>query len=441
MTDFETIAQLPPVNPFYGLFYWEILNKKGNEILLEERFSPNPSEQPTRYLLVKSDGSVAMFNSEQNPLTGETVIKGAILVGEEDQYEIPTLSIQIPGDAPIPLLLGTEVPEINKITLARPENRKIAFLSEDHGALESYAVFLASESGVLPIVLPNTILPDGGLIWRIPRELMLSDGTVVFRSSTTMSSSQPIWFFKFPNQPLRLGLGVGSVVPGEIQAITALGRMVSVDQSRARYYVEAAGLSYLVETSSLGMHQVIARSNAIGSGMPLPGCGVRITSGAMWSLDASTGYSYYAARVNADELQDVYGSTLVCKDGVFKTLHAEPQKLAGFGQNIALAPRFADEGWFYATLTSGGNQFLVKGRSSFSAPTPRISELLREPDGSIRFTADFLTLDQSYDVECSATLNGPWTTCKSFTPGSISRSIPAPAFAGGRGFYRLKYVK
>ena len=214
LTDFETIAQLPPNMPTDGFYYWEIVTKKGDSILLEEHYSGNPFQAANRYLLVKGNGGVTVFNSTQNPFTGETAVKGGILVGDEDQYEIPTLAIQVPGETPVPLVTGTEIPEITRITQVRPENRKVAFLSEDHGSQENYAVFLANENGILPIVLPDTVLPDGGTLRSVPGDLMLSGGTVAFRSTSSLSSSRPRWFFKFPGQPLRFGLGEGEMGGG-----------------------------------------------------------------------------------------------------------------------------------------------------------------------------------------------------------------------------------
>jgi hypothetical protein len=439
---FQILAQLPPNNQEFPGYYWDIITKDGTDLLLGEFYRQSTFDGPLAYLRIRPNGSSTLYSAWQNPFTEETVLEGQITIDEENEQYAPTLAIQAPNEDPVSLLKGTEFPSINRINWALPENGKIAFLNQWYGGDEKYAVFIASQSGVVPVVLPDTILPDGGVPASFPYDLSFAGGTVAFQSSSSLNSQKSRWFLKFPNQPLRFGLALRDSVPGETQLITSHGRLVLLDENRARYFVNTSNRSFLVETNSLGVHQILASSIVITAGRVIPGYGVRVpsTGGIAFTLDVTTGQGYYGASVRADESSFEFGATLSEQNGELYVIHADAESLPGLSGAISLVPTYATDGWFYAVVTSNQNSFLVKGQPSFTGPKPRLAGIVNL-NGQLRFTAEFLTLDKSYDVERAEMLDGPWTKIQSFMPGSISRSLPAPPAANGRGFYRLRYLE
>ncbi len=436
--DFQILAALPPNStPWVA---WTVHRVRGNEVVLAELSSRGNAD---RFLHVPSGAVSPLEGPAPNPWTGERAYYERVPVPGLDEQT--TFAFWIypdrADDENRVLLYQAPYPSpIREVNIMRAEHGKVAFVSHWYGGSEDYAVFIAQPGQLVPVVLPNTVLPDGGTPYHFPYQLYFEDQAVAFTSSTSLGPQEDCWFLQFPGKSLVLGFREGATLPGATQRVDAVGKLISLNRDRAIYYLKGATLDWLVETSREGIHRVLGATGAPPLDRPVAGCGLRCTSSvAMTCMDPVTGLTYYGGVARADERGLTEGVSLVESGARLLPVCVGTHAFPGLTAPQCLAADYTESGLSHSVIGDGSSRLLVRFASQPQHPVPRLGDIFQTAGGSRRVAAEYLTLGAPVTLETRNDLIGPWQPLLTITPGSISRSFPLPALSDIRGFFRLRY--
>lgn len=418
----RVVGTLPAASQFRN---WKFHRWRGNDVLLAEF---NERGHADRFCLFRSNGSRTVTTGATNPWTGERVdtLEGFDLLGNNGQLLFSVDDSAFPGIAD------------GHRALIRAENGRIVYVVHWYNRLEDYAVFSATSAGVIPLLLPTGTMPDGGMPSHFPYRLEFEDGAVAFQSSTSLRSQDAAWFFFFPGAPLRMGVRRNDFAPGTQDRLSSLEGIVSLDRNGAVYYMRSATRLYLIRTNPSGISSVIGASEPV-VGTVVEGCGVRCDYLADASvIDVADGTVYYSVGAESRTVW-AEGVNFLRQNGLnipqSAGAHIYPELSAQ--SRVYLSPYLANAGRLMGLSYMDGLK-VVEFTSSPDPKTPRIGGPVRHPDGSWRFSADYLTLGLTYQIESAPSPLGPWTSYASFVPDTISRSFPMPLSTTPR-FFRLRY--
>ncbi len=433
--DFQVLATLPPNSTSW--IPWQIHRTRGRDVLLAEL---NNRGAPDRYLLVQGNGTMQEFGPTSNPGTGDSARDGSVPAGGDEVYA-KQIYLRPGGNAREVLLATNAAPYlIEHVNIMRPEAGRVAFVSHWYGGAEEYAVFVAQPGELIPVVKPDTVLPDGGTPYHFPYQLCFEDQTVAFTSSTSLGTQDDCWFLLFPGKDLLFGFREGATVPGFTEKAEQAGKLLSLNRERALYYMHGASHSWLMETSREGIHRVLGVSGPILN-RPVAGCGLRCIAGSgMTSIDPVTGIPYYYdAAASADERGVTSGVNLAEISGKLLPVCAGAHFFHNLDAPACPRSEHTEAGTSLAVLADQSRNLPLRFTAVPQTPVPRLGDALTLPGGEIRFAAEYLTLDGTILREVSSNPDVPWLPDGSFTPGSINRTVPLHLNGQARRFLRLRY--
>ncbi len=319
---------------------------------------------------------------------------------------------------------------VTKIACPAVSNGKVIFANHGYQGREAYAVFMASATGVVPILTPQTLLPDGGTPGHYPYDLYFSGNSYAIPTSTSKTGS--CYIASFNGGPFRIGPGVGQKVPGTATTISECEDLLWLDDASIGYRVNsskssgsgAAGHVVIVNadgsTSAASWPANLTKTIVPGSGF-LQRCygeagydrqsGIRLVTGPLECLDLAP--------------NNLGGLVALLPDGSSRVLMRMKTEVPGFGtiQLIGARSAVADGMFYAAALNENKTVALLRGRIPAAAPVLRMGDFVPTADGTVRFLVENLTLGQAYRVESAPSSTGPWSECSRFTGGSPSRSV------------------
>jgi len=331
---------------------------------------------------------------------------------------------------------------VTGISYPTPAGGRVLFANHWYQGHEKYAVFLAGPEGVTPVLLPDTVLPDGGTPHYFPRELHYTGSSYAISTSTSQSDS--LFVISFAGGPLRLSPGAGDPLPGTGMTIDGTPVLAWLNDDSAGFIVETQGINspqFEVEVRPNGSWTATQRPG------PVPYAKTPLTGQGLVQVHQSTDVSPqgpYLITYGPVVCHDLspnsrYGLVAWTDDGGRYLLIQEGVELDGFGVVGQVFSRaYAADGIFYVSARNTEGQVgLFRGRLPAAIPIVQAGAFLPTTDGTVRFMVRNLTHGRSYVVEKAETLVGPWSAASRFTAGSPARSVLGDFSYGSRGFFRV----
>ncbi|HEY1121852.1 MAG TPA: hypothetical protein VGE67_09635 [Haloferula sp.] len=365
---------------------------------------------------------------------------GNIETGETARVQGSDLIWSLGAQSQVLATVGSD--GVTDISYPTPAGGRVLFANHWYQGHEKYAVFLAGPEGVTPVLLPDTLLPDGGTPHYFPRELHYTGSSYAISTSTSKSDS--LFVISFAGGPFRLSPGSGDPLPGTGLTIDSTPVLTWLNDNSAGFIVKTFGVNspqFEVEVRSDGSWTATQRPGpAPYAKTPLTGQGLVQVHQATEASPSGTDLITYGSIVCHDlSPNNRYGLVAWTPDGGRHLLIREGVELDGFGTVAQVFPRaYAADGIFYVTARNTEGQVgLFRGRLPASIPTVQAGAFIPTTDGTVRFMVGNLTHGRSYVVEKAQTLAGPWSTASRFTAGSTERSVLGGFSYGTREFFRV----
>jgi hypothetical protein len=331
---------------------------------------------------------------------------------------------------------------VTGISYPTPGHGQVLFANHWYQGQEKFAVFLAGPEGVTPVLLPGTILPDGGTPRSFPRELHYTGSSYAIATST--SNSDSLFVLSFAGGPLRLSPGHGDVLPGTNLIIDGRPVLRWLDDHSAGLVAKTQGLNgpeFDLEVLQDGSWTATQREGPVLYAQTvLPGLGlVQRHYSTVIGPAGSPLVTYGTIHCHDLGLHNGAGLVAWTGDDGRHLLIQEGAVLEGFGTVAQVFPKaHLANGIFHVTARNADGQVgLFRGRMPAAAPAVRAGSFVPTQDGTVRFMVENLTHGRSYVVESADTPTGPWTTASRFTAGSAARSVLGGFQYEARGFFRV----
>lgn len=330
---------------------------------------------------------------------------------------------------------------VDNISYPAVSNGKVIFADLGYHGQEQYAVFMASTAGVVPILTPETILPDGGRLASYPNAMHFADNTFAIPTSTTHTGS--CYLASFDGGPIRVSPGVNQIVPGTSFKIKYREDLLWIDNASIGYLVESGGneTRHHVVTMKADGTSTAETWDASLSLISLPGSGLVQRCYGAAGYDRNSGAMLIRGPLECRDLtpNNLDGIVLRSQDGNHKVLVREDSVVPAFGrlESIGQSVAVANGEFFFTAINEEKTIAVLRGRLPLSMPTLKAGTFLPTADGSVRFMVENLTHGTRYRVESSPDLAGPWATRSSFTGGSPARSVFGAFEMTNREFFRV----
>lgn len=414
--------------------FWRVGEFKGSKLVVHERnFSLNRTRMGLFDPATGQTTNLQRAEDDQcgNPLTGEfcwVTADGRLLLGPA---------------APVRELARVGQNGVTSISYPAVSNGKVIFADVGYqSAHGEFAAFMASSTGVVPVLTPTTVLADGGTPARRPNAMHFTGNTYAIPSSTTKTGD--CFLVSFNGGPIRVSPSVGKMVPGTNFIIQQRDTLLWLDDNSIGYLVQSGSsanprdhvITMLADgsSSSVTWDPLFARYIVPGSGM------VQRSYGAA-GLDRGTGTILIAGPLECRDVapNNLDGIVARSPDGITRVLVREGSILPGFGELKQFHPNVtaANGEFFFTARNEAGTVAVLKGRIPESVPQFRTGDFIPTADGTVRFMVENLTHGLSYRVESAPGPAGPWSECSRFTGGSRSRSVFGAFERGTRGFFRV----
>ncbi|MEK7953482.1 hypothetical protein [Luteolibacter soli] len=368
---------------------------------------------------------------------------GNLETGETAQVQDGTLVWTLGEESQVLATIGSD--GVTDISYPAPAGGRVLFANHGYQGHEQFAVFLAGPEGVTPVLLPDTILPDGGTPHYYPRELHYTGSSYAIATST--SNSDSLFVISFAGGPFRLSPGNGDTIPGTGLTIDGEPQFRWLNDTSAGFIVKTFGVNtpqFEVEVRADGSWTAKPRSGpSYADRITLPGQGlVQIHEAAAVSPPGSPLVTYGPIVCHDLSPNSRYGLVVWTAEGNRHLLIREGMELDGFGTvEQVFSQACATDGAFYGIARNREGQVgLFRGHLPAVAPAVRAGAFISTTDGTVRFMAENLTHGRSYVVEKAENLTGPWTVASRFTAGSPTRSVLGAFSRGPRGFFRVVEV-
>jgi hypothetical protein len=333
---------------------------------------------------------------------------------------------------------------VDGIAFPAVSNGKVIFVNRWYHQEESYAVFMASDDGVIPVVTPSTVLPDGGLPHYYPDAMHFVENTFAFETSTTKSMSKSRYVVGFNGGPLQMTPGLGDKVPGTERVIERLIELYQLNNESITLLVETGDnpqeRQYLIRMDSDGGLSATTPGDLyLKTPLPGTGCVERLYGVAGYDPGQGEVLSFGPMECNDLGPNNLNGISIQRNDGQRLLLVRESSIVPGFGRLLQVSTRAAVlDGRFYVTaMNEAGAIAILKGTIPSAPSKVSAGSFVPTTDGSVRFMVENLTHGQSYRVERSPTPAGPWTESSRFTGGSPARSVLGNFERVHREFFRV----
>ena len=335
---------------------------------------------------------------------------------------------------------------VDSIAFPAASNGKVIFANGGYkGANMPFTVFMASSTGVTPLLTPTTVLADGGTPLSsndFTQAIRFTGNTFSIPLCTTKSGN--CFLASFNGGPMRLCPGVGKKVPGTNITIHERGELLWLDDSSIGYLVRSRNLGnprdHIITMLADGS-STASNWDTNGTGTIIPGSGFIQRGYGAAGLDRSRGTLFISGPLECRAVapNNVDGIVARSTDGSSRVLVREGSMVPGFGELKGILPYVTSaNGEFYlAAMNEAGSVAVLKGQVPQGIPQLMTRDFVSTGDGSVRFMVENLTLGQTYRVESSLNLLGPWVESSRFTAGSRSRSALGAFQRNSQGFFRV----
>jgi hypothetical protein len=363
----------------------------------------------------------------RNEATGEVAyIQGNSLyvVGQEEPVKVATL--------------GED--NVSNISLPRPGNGKALFVNEWYEGNEAFALFVAGPDGVVSVLTPDTVLPNGRKPHYFPRQAYFTGNSFAVDSST--GSNDLRYLVSFGGGAVLLSPAAGDIVPGTSLVIAGRPELESLKDSGAVFVAKTSGgdgelVRITMDTAGNSVFTIF-QSPPQGATTVLPGAGY-LERNQKSVLSGEHLVTYGPMECSDISANNEYGMAVTTPEGMKFLMIREGWNVAGLGRIASVSEdAYVHSGWFYTTVRAeNGSLGLLRCRIPDSYFSPSIGAFLPRDDKTVRFMVHGLSHGKSYSIQRTINLGGVWEKITEFSAGSPSRSVLGNFQYSGSEFFRI----
>jgi len=416
---------------------WKILRQESKKLILtRQRFSSDPLYHFS-------------FDLESGVLSSQGITSSILgsngLMGESASVIGGVLTWRRGGESVEFAREGQD--GVSQISYPRVFGEKVLFVNHWYRGEEKYAVFLAGRDGVVPVITPETVLPDGGLPASFPRDIRYTGNTYAIDTTSTMALQQGLWLISFDGGPLMLSPARGGTVPGTDLVIKNQPEIIWLNDSSAGFLVTIEGtggeIARIVMQADGEVTATVVNAPVWGERIILPGSGFVLRNNRSIISGSDHYYISHGPAECYDMLSNIMTALVVTdENGRRHLMLREGSYVQGFGVVSHVNTHALVEGrWLYVVAKNvDGKVALLKAYIPVLYKKIKLGKFLTLEDETVRFMIHNLTHGEKYCVERAASPAGPWLPTAYFTGGSPSRSVLGNYEYGSMEFYRVSTV-